>query len=289
MTNIISARHVNKKYGKKQVLSDINFTAERGEVIGIVGTNGAGKTTFLKSLLGLTRASGEINVCGLNPYTQQHQLTENVSFIADTAILPKWITCQQLLAYMAEMHPNFCLADAETFLANTLIKPEQKVKQMSKGMVVQLHLALVTAIKSTLLVLDEPTLGLDIIRRKEFYNLLMESYFDNNNTILITTHQIEEIEQILTRAVFVDQGRILLDIKLEDFEQRFCQVSANAQYTEQLDNLKPIYKQQTLSGIEYIFDTADKTRLAEYGQVKIPRLEDVFVAIANAQKEVTYA
>jgi len=284
---VISAQNIIKSYARKRVLNGIDFTAERGEVIGILGANGAGKTTLLKSLLGLTRASGDITVCGLDPYRQQSELTKKVSFIADTATLPKWISCQQLLKYMEEMHPNFDIGKAEGFLENTLIEPQQKIKEMSKGMVVQLHLALVTAINSDLLVLDEPTLGLDIIRRTEFYNLLMGNYFDNENTILITTHQIEEIEHVLTRVVFVDQGRIVFDFSIAELE-RFRQVHARQDCLSDLDALQPIAKTESLEGIIYLFDNVDKTTLSQFGQVKIPRLTDLFVAITSTPVKETH-
>lgn len=295
--SIIQATHLTKRYGKTTVLSNINLSVEAGEIIGVVGINGAGKSTLLKSLLGLAQVSGNLKVCGLDPRQAQHKLMDKVSFIADTATLPKWITPEKLFEYTAKVHPNFKRELAERFLANTNIKPNQLVKKMSKGMVTQLHLAIVIAIESELLILDEPTLGLDIIRRKIFYNSLLEDYYDDNNTILITTHQIEEIEHILTRVIFIDEGQIVLDIQVEDIPKRFAQLSI--QPTEQTDAmphikaLNPIQSMQTISGTDYIFDHTRhggdlsdieiNETLSPFGQLKTPSLADIFVALLNSQ------
>ncbi len=281
MTNIIQARHLNKFYGKQQVLNNINLQVNPGEIVGIVGVNGAGKSTLLKSLLGLTRVSGDLNVCGLNPRQAQDKLMQTVSFIADTATLPKWITAAQLFDYSEAVHPKFNRNLAEQFLENTEIKPNMRVKKMSKGMITQLHLALVIAIESDLLVLDEPTLGLDIIRRKAFYNSLLEDYFDHNNTILITTHQIEEIEHILTRVIFIDNGLIVLDEQIENLENRFIQLETLPEYQTQVEQLKPIYSQKTLSGHRYIFDGQDSQTLSQFGKINTPELADLFVAMLS--------
>ena len=290
MKPIISAKKLQKKYGKNTVLNNINLQVNQGEIIGVVGINGAGKTTLLKSLLGLTRCQGELEVCQLNPYKQQAQLMKKVSFIADTAILPKWITTQQLLSYMEKMHPSFSLAKAQAFLSTTDIKPHTKVSKLSKGMVTQLHLALVVAIQSELLVLDEPTLGLDIIRRKQFYGHLLDDYFDENNTIIIPTHQIEDIEHILTRVVFIDQGTISADFSLEEIENRFTQITVNKENSQALLALQPIYSTSTIDGECFIFDGIEKASLRVYGQIKSPSLSDLFVALSSPiQQEAAYA
>ncbi|KMT64993.1 ABC transporter ATP-binding protein [Catenovulum maritimum] len=283
MKPVIQATNLNKFYAKQQVLSGVNFTAQSGEIIGVVGTNGAGKSTLLKSLLGLTRVEGDIEVCGLNPREAHDKLMEKVSFIADTATLPKWITAAQLFEYTAATHPNFNLELAEAFLAKTKIKANQKVKTMSKGMVTQLHLALVIAIDSELLVLDEPTIGLDVIRRKSFYNSLLEDYFDDNNTIIITTHQIEEVENILTRAVFIDDGKIVLDMNIEDIPQRFAQIKVQPACQPQLEALKPIYQTKAIDGLVYFFDGFNPEQLTEFGEYKTPSLSDIFVALLEKQ------
>jgi ABC-2 type transport system ATP-binding protein len=290
MNNIISVAQLSKSYGNDLILSNINFTAQAGEIIGVIGTNGAGKTTLLKSLLGLTQAKGDISICGLNPYKNQAKLMEKVSFIADTATLPKWITADQLLAYMNEMHPNFSIEAAKAFLSTTNINGSTKVSKLSKGMVTQLHLALVIAVKSELLVLDEPTLGLDIIRRKAFYNQLLEHYFDDNNTIVITTHQIEEVEHILTRAVFIERGQILADFTIDELEKRFFQLTCTTEKTEEMLALQPIYQQKTLAGTCYVFDGVSPEKLKLFGKVNTPSLSDVFVALAStAIKEQAHA
>lgn len=281
MEQIISINHLNKKYGKKQILNDINFNVNSGEIIAVVGTNGAGKTTLLKSILGLCKYKGEVEVLGLSPTKSPVELMQQVSFIADTATLPKWITCRQLLDYMSEMHPAFEREIAEQFLAETHLTDAMKVSEMSKGMVTQLHLALVLAIKSRLLVLDEPTLGLDIIRRKEFYNRLLEEYFDENNTIIITTHQIEEIERILTRVIFIDGGKIIADIKLEDIEQRYIQLTASKEQHQKLIAMQPLYVSYGLTENRYIFESVASEKLASLGKISIPELSDLFIALCK--------
>lgn len=289
MEPIVQACHLNKHFGKSQVLTDINLTINTGEIVGVIGTNGAGKTTLLKSLLGLTRVNGQLNVCGYDPRQAQDKLMEKVSFIADTAILPKWITATQIFDYTEQVHPNFNRKVAEAFLQKTKITSDQTVKKMSKGMVTQLHLALVTAIESDLLVLDEPTLGLDIIHRKAFYQHLLESYFDDSNTIIITTHQVEEIEHILTRVVFIDDGKILLDINVEDIPNRFVQLHTNEQDINKLSGYQVMYQHKTLTGIHAFYDGVDAQALKPFGMVKTPNLSDIFIALVeqkNAQNSL---
>ncbi|AWB65634.1 multidrug ABC transporter ATP-binding protein [Saccharobesus litoralis] len=290
MTNIIQASNLNKHYGKKQVLSNINLSVNAGEIVGVVGSNGAGKSTLLKSLLGLTRVDGDLTVCKLDPHASQHKLMEKVSFIADTATLPKWINAQQLFDYCAQVHPSFRRDLAEAFLSKTNIKPELPVKKMSKGMITQLHLAMVLAIESELLVLDEPTLGLDVLRRKAFYNNLLEDYFDDNNTIVITSHQIEEIEHILTRVVFIDDGKIALDINIDELENTFFQVTIKPEQQQQAELLKPIYCSNTIEGRSYIFQNANQQELQCFGTLKTPSLTDILVALmSNKTTEMEHA
>lgn len=290
METIISAKNVNKHYGKKQVLNDVSFTVNKGEIIGVIGSNGAGKTTLLRSLLGLSNFKGSINVNGLNPMRDHKKLMESVSFIADTATLPSWITCQQLLMYIDGIHPNFDINKAKAFITDTNLCMNMKVSTMSKGMVTQLHLALVMAIDSSLLVLDEPTLGLDIIRRKVFYNQLLDDYYNDNNTIIITTHQIEEIERILTRVIFIDKGNIIADIEVSNIEEKYIQVTANNAHKNELDALGPIYVSKGLTGDVYLFEAVDKAELIAFGTTAIPELADLFIALTkNTNKEATYA
>lgn len=282
--NIISVNHLNKRYKNKQILNNISFSANTGEVIGVIGANGAGKSTFLKTLLGLISFDGDVEVCGLNPKKQQDELMTKVSFIADTATLPHWITCKQLLDYMNVIHPNFHRSKAENFIKTTKIKPDTKVNAMSKGMVTQLHLAITMAIKSQLLVLDEPTIGLDVIRRKMFYQQLLDEYFDEGNTIIITTHQIEEIEKILTRVVFIEHGDIIADINLGEIEQRYTQVLINENNHPELMALKPLSIDKKLNGYCYIFQDVERGQLAGFENITIPALSDIFIALHNHKK-----
>lgn len=294
MNNIISVNKLNKRYGNKQVLNNISFTANTGEVIGVIGTNGAGKSTFLKTLLGLTNYNGDIEVCGFNPQKNKEKLMQKVSFIADTATLPQWITCKQLFDYMAVIHPNFERCIAEKFLSTSNIKTDVQVKSMSKGMVTQLHLAIAMAIKSELLVLDEPTIGLDIVRRKLFYQQLLNDYYDEANTIVITTHQLEEIENILTRVVFIDNGKLIADISMADIEKRYSQVFVVDDFDDELNAMHPLFIEHKLNGKKYLFEYIEKSKLSMFGKVSIPELSDIFIALCQAQtnnktKEIIHA
>lgn len=294
MDNIISVSQLNKRYGNNQVLDNISFTANKGEIIGVIGTNGAGKSTFLKTLLGLSRYNGDIEVCGLNPKKNKEKLMQKVSFIADTATLPQWITRKQLFDYMDVIHPSFERDIAEKFISTSNIKPDVQVKSMSKGMVTQLHLAIAMAIKSELLVLDEPTIGLDIVRRKMFYQQLLNDYYDEENTIVITTHQIEEIENILTRVVFIDDGKIIADIDLADIEKRYIQVFVIDGYEDELAAMNPLFIDSKLNGKKYLFEYVDSNKLKEFGNVSIPELSDIFIGLCQTKvnrkaKETTHA
>ncbi len=279
MEDFITLNNVHKRYGAKQVLHDINLTVRPGEIVGVIGTNGAGKSTLLKSILGLSKCYGDIRVCGLNPRTQQAELMQQVSFIADTATLPGWINAKQLFDYMQTMHPSFDRELADAFLEKTQINTTQKVKTMSKGMVTQLHLAVSMAVKSKLLVLDEPTIGLDIVRRKMFYQQVLDDYYDKENTILITTHQLDEVEKILTRVVFIDKGQVIGDISVDSIDSRYLQVSSKLENHEALLALSPMYVEKVIEGHRYLFEGQAREALSSFGRVSIPELSDIFIAL----------
>src|SRR5713101_5749037 len=238
----IEARGLRKTFGTTVALDGIDLRVEEGRILGIIGPNGAGKTTALNAILGLTSYEGELKVLGCDPWTSRDELMRDVSFIADVAVLPRWIRVSQLLDYVAGVHPRFNRAKAEGFLAKTTIKRTKKVRELSKGMVAQLHLALVMAIDARLLVLDEPTLGLDILFRKQFYDSLLNDYFDRSRTILVTTHQVEELQHILTDLMFIDRGRIVLSCSMEEFESRYMEVTVNPEQIAAARALKPIHE-----------------------------------------------
>ncbi len=241
----IEARGLRKTFGTTVALDGIDLRVEEGRILGLVGPNGAGKTTALNAILGLTSFEGELKVLGRDPWTERDQLMQDVSFIADVAVLPRWIRVTQLLAYVAGVHPRFDRAKAEGFLAKTAIKRTSKVRELSKGMVAQLHLALVMAIDAKLLVLDEPTLGLDILYRKQFYESLLNDYFDRSRTIVVTTHQVEEIQDVLTDLMFINRGRIVLECSMEEFESRYVEVMVNPEHVAAARALKPIQREAT--------------------------------------------
>lgn len=277
---VIKARHVNKRYGQFQALKNVNFSVAPGQILGLIGPNGAGKTTLLKGLLGLTSLQGDLQVLGKNPKLDRTRLLEQVSFIADTAIMPRWLKVQQALDYVAAVHPHFRLEKAQAFLAKTNIRLQHRVSQLSKGMVTQLHLALVMAIDSKLLVLDEPTLGLDIVFRKQFYSNLLNDYFDGEKTIIITTHQVEEVENILTDIMFIDRGEVILQSPVDALEQQFTQVAATLGAKEKLlsEGFCAIGEQPRLGGVDMIFEGVDREMLAQFGSVRTPTIADLFVA-----------
>lgn len=278
MSLLIEASNVNKRYGDVAALSDVNFNVPAGRILGLIGPNGAGKTTLLKAILGLANVDGNLKVMGLDPVNQRTQLLEQVCFIADTAILPRWLKVKDAIDYVAGVHPRFNREKAEAFLAKTKIGRNKKVSQLSKGMITQLHLALVMAIDAKLLVLDEPTLGLDILYRKAFYEELLNNFFDNDRTIIITTHQVEEIENILTDLVFIKDGQLVLETDMESIGERFVQVDVNSSLIEQARSLKPIYETSRLGGASFIFDGADIDQLEQLGHTAIPSVADLFVA-----------
>ena len=277
----IEARRLRKRYGSTVALDGIDLRVEEGRIVGVLGPNGAGKTTALKAMLGLTPYQGELRVLGRDPWTERHRLMREVCFIADVAVLPRWITVAQSLDYVAGVHPRFDRARAEAFLARTTIKRASRVRELSKGMVTQLNLALVMAIDARLLVLDEPTLGLDILYRKQFYDTLLDDYFDGRRTIVVATHQVEEIQDILTDVVFIHRGRVVLDSAMDALEARFAEVAVRADRAEAARALRPIRERALLGRTVMLFEGADRARLAELGEVRTPGLADLFVALVG--------
>ena len=275
----IEACGLRKAFGTTVALDGIDLRVEEGRILGIIGPNGAGKTTALNAILGLTSCEGQLTVLGRDPWAAREQLMRDVSFIADVAVLPRWIRVTQLLDYVAGVHPRFDRAKAESFLAKTTIKHTSKVRQLSKGMVAQLHLALVMAIDAKLLVLDEPTLDLDILYRKQFYDSLLNDYFDRSRTIVVTTHQVEEIQDVLTDLMFIDRGRIVLECSMEEFDSRYLEVMVNPEHLEAARALKPIHERQVFGRSVMLFDHVDRQRLAALGEVRRPSIADLFVAV----------
>ncbi|HEX3897504.1 MAG TPA: ABC transporter ATP-binding protein [Rudaea sp.] len=275
---IVTARGLSKRFGTTVALDNVNLNIEAGRIVGLVGPNGAGKTTALKAILGLTEFDGELNVLGLDPRTHRDQLMQQVCFIADVAVLPRWITVEEVVDFVGGVHPRFSREKCLAFLAKTKMKNTQRVRELSKGMIVQLHLALVMAIDAKLLVLDEPTLGLDILYRKEFYQSLLNDYFDEQKTIIVTTHQIEEIEYILTDLLFIRDGRIVLDATMDQIGERFAEVMVNPDKADAARALKPLHERQIFGKSIFLFDGIDHARLAELGELHKPSIADLFVA-----------
>jgi len=281
----IEARGLRKAFDSTVAHDGIDLRVEEGRILGIVGPNGAGKTTALNAILGLTSYQGELRVLGRDPWTERDQVMREVCFIADVAVLPRWIRVSQALDYVAGVHPRFDRAKAEGFLARTTIQRANKVRELSKGMVAQLHLALVMAIDARLLVLDEPTLGLDILYRKQFYDSLLNDYFDRSRTIVVTTHQVEEIQDVLTDLLFIDRGRIVLECSMEDFESRYAEVMVHPDHLAAARALKPIHERVVFGRTILLFDRADRRKLAELGDVRTPGIADVFVAVMGTSAE----
>jgi ABC-2 type transport system ATP-binding protein len=283
----IDARGLRKSFGKNIALDGINLRVEEGRILGLIGPNGAGKTTALNAILGLTPYQGELRVLGRDPWTERDQLMRDVCFIADVAVLPRWIRVSQALEYVAGVHPRFDRAKAESFLARTTIRRESKVKELSKGMVAQLHLALVMAIDAKLLVLDEPTLGLDLLYRKQFYDSLLNDYFDRNRTIVVTTHQVEELQHVLTDLMFIDRGRIVLDCSMEEIESRYVELTVHPGQATAAQVLKPVQAREVLGRSILLFDLAsagvDRQQLAALGDIRTPSIADLFVAVVGNQ------
>ena len=275
----IEARALRKAFGKTVALDGIDMRVEEGRILGIIGPNGAGKTTALNAILGLTPYEGELHVLGRDPWRERDRLMRDVSFIADVAVLPRWMRVWQSLDYVAGVHPRFDRAKAEAFLAKTTIRQSGKVRELSKGMVAQLHLALMMAVDARLLVLDEPTLGLDILYRKQFYDSLLNDYFDRSRTIVVTTHQVEEIEHVLTDLMFMDRGRIVLHCSMEEFERRYLEVMVRPEQLDAARALKPLQERQGLGRSILLFDGIGRDRLSALGEVRTPSIADLFVAV----------
>ena len=282
----IEARGLRKAYGATVALDGVDLRVEEGRILGLIGPNGAGKTTALNAILGLTPYQGELRVLGRDPWNERDRLMRDVSFIADVAVLPRWIRVSQALDYVGGVHPRFDRAKAEGFLGKTSIRWESKVRELSKGMVTQLHLALVMAIDARLLVLDEPTLGLDILYRKQFYDSLLNDYFDRNRTIVVATHQVEEIEHVLTDVMFIDRGRIVLNRSMEELESRYLEVTARPEQAAAARALKPMHERQAIGGSVMLFDGMDRKRLAAFGDVRTPSIADLFVAVMMVNQSV---
>jgi ABC-2 type transport system ATP-binding protein len=279
----IEARGLRKTFGKTTALDGVDLRVEEGRILGIIGPNGAGKTTALNAMLGLTAYEGELRVLGRNPWSERDQLMRDVCFISDVAVLPRWARVSQLLEYIVGVHPRFDRAKAEGFLAKTSIRLTSKVRELSKGMVTQLHLALVMAIDAKLLVLDEPTLGLDILYRKQFYDSLLNDYFDRSRTIVVTTHQVEEIEHVLTDLMFMNRGRIVFQSSMDDFESRYLEVMVHPEKAAAARALKPVQERQVFGGSILLFDGVDRQQLAALGEVRTPSIADLFVAVMGEQ------
>jgi len=283
----IEARGLRKVFGTTVALNGINLRVEQGRILGLIGPNGAGKTTALNVILGLTPYEGELRVLGRDPWSERDQLMRDVSFVADVALLPRWIRVSQLLDYVAGVHPSFDRTKAEHFLAKTSIRHASKVRELSKGMVAQLHLAIIMAIDAKLLVLDEPTLGLDLLYRKQFYDSLLSDYFDGNRTIVVTTHQVEELQHILTDLMFIHQGDIVFACSMDEFEFRYAEVSVNPAQIAAARALKPMYERQVFGRSILLFDMkadgVDRKQLAALGEVRTPTIADLFVAVMGSQ------
>jgi ABC-2 type transport system ATP-binding protein len=279
----IEARGLRKAFGTTIALDGVNLRVEEGRILGLIGPNGAGKTTALNAILGLIPYEGELKVLGRDPWAERDRLMRDVSFIADVAVLPRWMRVSQALDYVAGVHPRFDRAKAEGFLAKTTIGHNRKVRELSKGMVTQLHLALIMGIDASLLVLDEPTLGLDILFRKQFYDSLLNDYFDRSRTVLVATHQVDEIQDVLTDVMFINRGRIVFGCTMEEFEARYLEATVNPENAAAARALKPMHERQVLGRSLLLFDGADRQQLAKLGEVRTPSIADVFVAVIGDQ------
>ena len=280
MTNLVTARGVSKQFGRVRAVDDISFDIGKGRIMGLIGPNGAGKTTLLKALLGLTDYDGELSVLGLDPFKQRKELMRNICFIADVAVLPRWITVSQLLDFVESVHPNFSRDKAETLLKKTKVdkRRNSRIRELSKGMVTQLHLSIIAAIDAKLLVLDEPTLGLDIIFRKEFYANLLSDYFDEERTILVTTHQVEEIENILTDIMFINEGRIILNSTMDSLADSYVELMTSGERAEKARKMGPIAEREIFCKSVMLFERPDRDRLGDLGELHTPSVADLFVA-----------
>jgi ABC-2 type transport system ATP-binding protein len=282
---LIEGRALRKAFKTTVALDGIDLSVEQGRILGLIGPNGAGKTTLLKAILGLTPCEGRLTVLGLNPWASRDRLMRDVCFIADVAILPRWLRVSQALDFVAGVHPRFDRTKAEGFLAKTDITRTRKVRELSKGMATQLQLAIAMAIDARLLVLDEPTLGLDILFRQQFYDSLLNDYFDRSRTIIVTTHQVEEVQHILTDLMFINRGRIVLDTNMEQFESQYAEVQVRSDQLTAARALKPIFERQALGRTLLLFDGIDRTQLADLGDIRTPSIADLFVAVMTNQHQ----
>jgi len=278
---VIEAQGIRKAFGATVALDGVDLRVEEGRIVGLIGPNGAGKTTALNTILGLTPYQGQLTVLGRDPWTARAQLMREVAYIADVAMLPRWIRVSHLLDYAGGVHPRFRRAKAEGFLAKTAIKGNAKVRELSKGMVTQLHLALVMAVDARLLVLDEPTLGLDILYRKQFYDSLLNDYFDHSRTIIVTTHQVEEVQDVLTDLMFINRGRVVFGSSMEQFESRYLEVVVRPDRLADARALRPIHERQVFGRSFLLFDRVDRNRLAALGEARTPSIAEVFVAVVG--------
>ncbi len=282
MTAVIEARGLRKSYGSHRALDDVSFSVAPGRIVGMIGANGAGKTTALKAILGLTSYEGELTVLGRNPRTQRDGLMSDVCFIADVAVLPRWLKVSQALDYVAGVHPRFNRARAEDFLRKTDLKMNSRVRELSRGMVTQLHLALILAIDARLLVLDEPTLGLDLLYRRQFYDTLLNDYYDRDRTILLTTHQVEEIEYLLTDVLFLRHGRVTLSTSVEEIAQQYVQLTVGPDQVARAREFRPFYEREIFGRVAMFFEGQAPEAFASLGDVRTPSIADLFVAKMQA-------
>jgi len=278
MTAVIEARGLTKAYGATRALDAVSFSVEPGRIVGLIGPNGAGKTTALKAILGLTPFAGELRVFGLDPRLQRDELMRDVCFIADVAVLPRWLRVARAVDFVEHVHPRFDRGIAESFLAKTDIKLDSRVGQLSKGMVTQLHLALILAIDARLLVLDEPTLGLDLLYRRQFYDTLLNDYFDKERTILLTTHQVEEVEQLFTDVIFINHGHFTLNSSVEELGNRYRQLTVSSDNAARARALKPFYEREIFGRVAMFFEGRTAAELGALGELRTPSIADLFVA-----------
>ena len=278
MTAVIEARGLTKSYGATRALDGVSFSVEPGRIVGLIGPNGAGKTTALKAILGLTPFGGELRVLGLDPRSQRDELMRDVCFIADVAVLPRWLRVAQAVDFVEHVHPRFDRSIAENFLAKTDIKRGSRVGQLSKGMVTQLHLALILAIDARLLVLDEPTLGLDLLYRRQFYDTLLNDYFDKERTILLTTHQVEEVEQLFTDVIFINHGHFALNCSVEELGARYQQLTVSSDNAARARELRPFYEREIFGRVAMYFEGRSAAELGAVGELRTPSIADLFVA-----------
>lgn len=282
---VIKANNISKKYDDSYALNGIDIEVSKGQIMGLIGPNGAGKSTFLQSVLGLLKTEGNLEVLGLDPRKDRHKLLKEVCSITDVAVLPKWMTVAQLLRYMEGVHPSFDINKCISILSRTNIKLPSKIKVLSRGMVVQLHLSLVMAINAKVLILDEPTLGLDLVYRKDFYSQLIEDYYEGNKTILISTHQVEEIEGVLSDAVFMNQGRIVMKDSIESINKKYLELRPDQKYLDDAKSLKPLHQRTELGRSVLLFENVEKEKLETFGEVRPPVIANLFMAIMETTKQ----